>query len=760
MKNFRRVIFSISFSLLMFFTISVTTLAADTDTRTQNQYDCSATSLDNISGEVDIPALEIYLQENVLNCVSDIDISHFNIPYSTENFHAISDYIYDDLIEAFHVRSVSCSYTIGEQATFSKVKVYYKSDYTKEVYAEQLEQCRIAAEKILVDIADNPNLTDAEKLLLIHDRLIVLCEYDYDNYLNNTIPDDSYTIYGLLVNGTAVCQGYSETFKYLAEKIGIPTKICTSRELSHAWNVVYLDGIPYHVDVTFDDPVLDVTGRVFHNNFLLSDEAIKESDHDANDYYFGANDNRYENAYWKNSTTQIVYVDGEFYYIDDTNGNLIKSSDENILLNISDNWGYWYGSFSMLATDGRCLYYSTPEAIKKYNPVTKTSEIIYTPDLQNYENHLIYGFTYRNGKFFYDLSTSPNYSDSTIRKLSFTYLDTSDIPTDPTLIEIDGTLYYYNNGEIDYSETLVFHNNKWYYVNQGNTQKDYTGLVFYNGSWFYVSNGMLNWNYTGFTYYNNTWFYISCGILDWGYTGLAEHNDGYFHIANGILDWDYSGLSYYYGEWFYVTNGVLDPSYTGITNYNGAWYYVENGYLNWSITTLTFAFDTWFYIEKGTINWNYTGLTKYNGGYYHITNGVLDWDYSGLSYYYGEWFYVTNGVLDPSYTGITNYNGAWYYVENGYLNWSITTLTFAFDTWFYIEKGTINWNYTGLTKYNGGYYHITNGVLDWDYSGLSYYYGEWFYVTNGVLDLSYTGITNYNGAWYHVENGYLDWSKQ
>lgn len=647
MKNFRRVIFSISFSLLMFFTISVTTLAADTDTRTQNQYDCFATSLDNISGEVDIPALEMYLQENVLNCVSDIDISHFNIPYSTENFHAITDYIYDDLIEAFHVRSVSCSYTIGEQAIFRKVKVYYKSGYTKEVYAEQLEQCRIAAEKILVDIADNPNLTDAEKLLLIHDRLIVLCEYDYDNYLNNTIPDDSYTIYGLLVNGTAVCQGYSETFKYLAEKIGIPTKICTSRELSHAWNVVYLEGTPYHVDVTFDDPVLDVTGRVFHYNFLLSDEAIRKNNHDVTDAFSGATDTRYDNSFWINISTPFIYYDNDLYYIEGSTGNIIKNSDKSILTNTNAAWSKWCYNNATLVTDGRSLYYSGYDSIYKYNPITKTTKVIFTLDSNQYKNYYIEGFAYKNGAFYYSLCSTSDYSD-TIKNLSFTYVDTETLPQTPVLIEVDGTLYYYNNGETDYSETLVFHNQKWYYVNNGKTQSDYTGLVYYCNAWFYVEDGIINWNYTG----------------------LAEYCGNYFHIENGVLDWNYTGLSPYYGEWFYVENGILNWDYTGITYYYNTWFYVEKGYLNWNKTTLAYAFDAWFYIENGQINWSYTGLAEYCGNYFHIENGVLNWSYSGLSYYYGNWFYVTNGIIDWSYTGYTNYYGNQFYVENGYLDWS------------------------------------------------------------------------------------------
>ena len=52
-------------------------------------------------------------------------------------------------------------------------------------------------------IKNNNNLSDVEKALLLHDRLAVLCEYDY----NSTA--DQHNMYGVFVNQTAVCQGYA-----------------------------------------------------------------------------------------------------------------------------------------------------------------------------------------------------------------------------------------------------------------------------------------------------------------------------------------------------------------------------------------------------------------------------------------------------------------------------------------------------------------------------------------------------------------------
>ena len=49
--------------------------------------------------------------------------------------------------------------------------------------------------------------------------------------------------------------------------------------MNHIWNLIKIDGKWYHVDVTWDDPIMDKPGRVKHDNFLRSDDGIKDTDH-------------------------------------------------------------------------------------------------------------------------------------------------------------------------------------------------------------------------------------------------------------------------------------------------------------------------------------------------------------------------------------------------------------------------------------------------------------------------------------------------
>ena len=57
----------------------------------------------------------------------------------------------------------------------------------------------------------------------------------------------------------AVCQGYAETMKLFLDALGIENKLVygTGGGISHVWNLLCLDGDWYHMDVTWDDPLLD-----------------------------------------------------------------------------------------------------------------------------------------------------------------------------------------------------------------------------------------------------------------------------------------------------------------------------------------------------------------------------------------------------------------------------------------------------------------------------------------------------------------------
>ncbi|WP_379128482.1 DUF5050 domain-containing protein [Paenibacillus sp. sgz500958] len=144
----------------------------------------------------------------------------------------------------------------------------------EDIALKQFEQALAKAREVIKEII-LPDMTDDQKLKAVHDYMILHTAYDYDNYLKDTIPYESYTEYGLLIKGTAVCNGYATTLQMFMNLLGIESYYVVGTILSnggaHAWNVVKIDGKYYQVDVTWDDPVPDRQGRLRYDYYKITD---------------------------------------------------------------------------------------------------------------------------------------------------------------------------------------------------------------------------------------------------------------------------------------------------------------------------------------------------------------------------------------------------------------------------------------------------------------------------------------------------------
>jgi hypothetical protein len=125
-------------------------------------------------------------------------------------------------------------------------------------------------------------LEQSEAVKAIHDYIAANTRYNFTN------GDSAYTAYGVLVEGSGVCDGYSYAFWLLCSLAGINcvrvSGTATADGISdlHAWNKVQVDGLWYNVDVTWDDPVFYYNGvltdTIRYEYFLISD-AVIAADH-------------------------------------------------------------------------------------------------------------------------------------------------------------------------------------------------------------------------------------------------------------------------------------------------------------------------------------------------------------------------------------------------------------------------------------------------------------------------------------------------
>lgn len=145
---------------------------------------------------------------------------------------------------------------------------------------EEIKTFRILSAVISQIISDD--MTDAEKVVTIHDYIILNTAYDEEGYQQQingkgVLPASSTTTAGLLDTHKSVCEGYAKAFKLFMDMLQIDCRIVygyahqTSANNAHVWNVVKIDGNWYHVDVTFDDPVPDKAGLISYDYLFLDD---------------------------------------------------------------------------------------------------------------------------------------------------------------------------------------------------------------------------------------------------------------------------------------------------------------------------------------------------------------------------------------------------------------------------------------------------------------------------------------------------------
>lgn len=121
--------------------------------------------------------------------------------------------------------------------------------------------------------------TDYQTEIYINDYIVDNCEYSSGASM-------CHNAYGALINGEAVCDGYSKAFQYLCKKLGIDcvgiNGLCPefnqengeSSDTGHMWNCVKIGGEWYHIDVTWNDGDVHIQRHLYFN---LTTETIEKN---------------------------------------------------------------------------------------------------------------------------------------------------------------------------------------------------------------------------------------------------------------------------------------------------------------------------------------------------------------------------------------------------------------------------------------------------------------------------------------------------
>ena len=149
---------------------------------------------------------------------------------------------------------------------------YTMSKDQRDIYMAKVEA---TAEEWLSGISQDAS--DFDKALFVFESLIEKVDY-------NTDSDENQNILSVFIYKSTVCQGYADAAWYLLDKLGIKSTVITgtANGESHAWNLIFLDGAYYYMDVTWGnskylDGNNDTAKRVNYAYLAMTTEEISQN---------------------------------------------------------------------------------------------------------------------------------------------------------------------------------------------------------------------------------------------------------------------------------------------------------------------------------------------------------------------------------------------------------------------------------------------------------------------------------------------------
>ncbi len=229
--------------------------------------------------DVDYPTfgsteLVTYLERGMIAQQSHIDVTHWARVNGTDS---LTDAMSEAMTQNPYI--YSAAYTVFDHGGTVTVEPDYP--YDRDEGDRRRAATMHAVASGVAQSGASSATSDEEKVRLIHDYIVNVGTYDYAafdeiNAQQSTVRvQESQEAYGLLVNGTSVCNGYAQAFNAMAAAVGLTSVEVTGSDSAgatggnHAWNKVLIDGEWLLVDTTWDDSGDELS----HDYLLLRDDA-------------------------------------------------------------------------------------------------------------------------------------------------------------------------------------------------------------------------------------------------------------------------------------------------------------------------------------------------------------------------------------------------------------------------------------------------------------------------------------------------------
>lgn len=188
------------------------------------------------------------------------------LPVSEEDVKSVWTAVLYDNPEIFWIRN---DYEFIDFEKAVQLSPHYSM--TKDEADRISKELEVSVEKLVRNAQDLAD--DYEKELYFHDYICENTVYD-----ETTFGNIGNTAYSTLLNGKAICEGYARAMQILLDRAGIHNYLVVGKGVSdgksepHIWNVVWIDGAAYHLDVTWDD----LDDGIAHIYFNLTDSDISK----------------------------------------------------------------------------------------------------------------------------------------------------------------------------------------------------------------------------------------------------------------------------------------------------------------------------------------------------------------------------------------------------------------------------------------------------------------------------------------------------
>lgn len=232
-------------------------------------YTCVANNYNEYYNEVKV-AMENF-NDSII-----IKISNYNA--NTYNLNVVNK-ILDDYYDIDYGIS-GASGTVYTMGNITVMEIKFQYSLSRDQMLSMRDASKAKANAIVASIITT-GMSDLDKELAIHNYIVNNTAYDYTNYVNGTLPEQSFTDYGVLIAGKAVCEGYAKAMFRLMNLAGVECKVVkgTGDGQAHAWNIVKIDGSYCQLDATWDDPVTTTGQNILSYNYFDLSDAQMAKDH-------------------------------------------------------------------------------------------------------------------------------------------------------------------------------------------------------------------------------------------------------------------------------------------------------------------------------------------------------------------------------------------------------------------------------------------------------------------------------------------------